>query len=236
MIKSVAVTEARSVVSSLAEALSQTTETNLLRHRRMSSRLIELTLEQNDPISVLRLGGSGIVYWDDFWVNQNTPVDPKIRSMELQNSIALQVLNIPYLRQYLTNVNLSGSKNLRYLNLSRCPNLVSLDLERCHSLSEVSLGMNPELNRLSVRNSRLPEEILEQLLSGFCPAKSPVEITERGMVYEAYLDLRGNAMPWNNRRIASKIRLLLCNNVAVAWSNNPPEAVIPLEMYRTLEF
>lgn len=236
MLKSVIVVEPGSVLSNLASAHSVATGVNLLGHRRVSSRLIELNLGHNVPIESLKLGGIGAVYWDDFWLNGGSPADPLIRSMDLRNSITLQSLNLPHLRPHLQDINLGGAKNLRYLNLAQCPGLISLDISRCHSLAEISLGMNLELNQLSVRDSRLSEEPLERILSGFSPAKSPVEITDRGITHGAYLDLRGNIVPWNNRRIASKIRLLLCNNVAVAWSNNPPESVIPVEMYRTLEF
>lgn len=236
MLKSVVVVEPGSIVSDLTSARSVATGANLLSYRWVSSRLMELRLERNDPVDCIKLVGTGIVYWDDFWLNGSLPVTPMVRSIDLQNSITLRSLNIPYSRPYLQTINLGGSKNLQYLNLSQCPGLISLDISRCHSVSEISLGKNLELNQLSVRNSQLAEEPLERILSGFSPAKSPVEITTRGIIHSAYLDLRGNIVPWNNRRIASKIRLLLCNNVAVAWSNNPPESVIPLEMYRTLEF
>ena len=49
--------------------------------------------------------------------------------------------------------------------------------------------------------------------------------------HNTLLDLRGNEIDWSNRRIASKIRLLLTNNWVVKWSNNPPTSVIPAQLY-----
>lgn len=214
---------------------SNSLKNSVLRAKRISSRIYELELskEHSSKIDRLKLTNSGIVLWDDFWVDKsNIPQDPHIQSLELQNSITLNSVNIPYLRPSLLSVNLSGCKNLRYLNLSQSPALEHLRIDRCYSLSEIHLGFNKSIKSISARWSGLSERTLEQLLSEYIPAKSELKKTYETLEYNSHIDLRGNAIPWENRRIASKIRMLLCNNVAVAWSNNPPERIVPAELYR----
>lgn len=203
--------------------------------KRISSRLYELTLSKDsaNSISKLKLTNSGIVLWEDFWVDgRNMPRDPRIEYLELQNSITLNSVNVPYYRPGLREVNLSGCKNLTYLNLSRAPSLERIWLDRCYSLNEVHLGFNKQIRSISLRWCSLPERALEQILSEYIPTRSELRLSGHSLEYDSFLDLRGNVIPWENRRIASKIRMLLCNNVAVAWSANPPERVIPAELYR----
>ena len=49
--------------------------------------------------------------------------------------------------------------------------------------------------------------------------------------FSTLLDLTGNEINWGNRKIASKIRLLVSNNWLVLWDNPPPTSVIPIQMY-----
>jgi hypothetical protein len=78
-------------------------------------------------------------------------------------------------------------------------------------------------------------ETLQQLLRDFTPTMT-ANANLRGVgafrkTHNTLLDLRGNQIDWNNRKIASKIRLLLTNNWVVKWDNNPPTEIIPIQMY-----
>jgi len=200
---------------------------------KSSSRILELRLKSGG-LDTLKLTNSGAIYWDDFWVDsQGKYVDPGIISLELQNSITLRAVNVPYERMSLERVNLAGCKTLRYVNLSKSPNLKELNLDRCLGLKEVYLGFNKSIHHLSLRHCALDERSLEQLLAEYIPTKSESKMAMGTNSLKSLIDLRGNVIPWENRRIASKIRLLLYNNIGVAWSNNPPERIIPLELYRT---
>lgn len=81
----------------------------------------------------------------------------------------------------------------------------------------------------------MSESAMEQLLRDFTPTVC-ASANVRGVgafrkQHNTVLDLRGNNIFWGNRRIASKIRLLLNNNWVVKWDNNPPPEVIPPQMY-----
>jgi hypothetical protein len=78
-------------------------------------------------------------------------------------------------------------------------------------------------------------EVMEQLLRDFTPTiTSNANLSGAGVFrlqHNTLLDLRGNEIDWSNRRIASKIRLLLTNNWVVKWSNNPPTSIVPAQLY-----
>lgn len=218
---------------------SSTIRSDILLIKRVSSKIISLKLNRYDSISELKLTNSGIRVWNDDWVDSvlKTQTDPLIEYMDLSGSYALRSVNIVQPRQVLKRIDLSGSEYLEHLCVLDAPNLMQIDLTGCRSLKRVRLGFNKSVKYLSVKGCGLDEQSIEELLGGFICTQSGVELDnyiENKIEYDSYLDLRGNIIPWNNRRVASKIRLLLCNAVAVLWSNNPPENVIPIEIYRGL--
>lgn len=188
----------------------------------ISSRVIELTLEQKS-IKNLKFSNSGIKYWDDFWTEYqtNTEVDPLVENLSLESSFYLSAVSIFSNREALKSINLSGCESLLYLSVPRAPRLEEIILDGCAGLNEVHFGFNKSIRHISLENCDLKEKTIENILSEYIPTKSDYSL----------LNLKGNTIPWGNRRIASKIRMLLFNNINVAWSNDPPEAVIPAEMY-----
>lgn len=190
--------------------------------RNISSRVLELSL--NEPGNqILKFSNTGVRYWDDFWIDDisNQDIDPLIEELILNKSYNLESVNIFSLRRNLKKINLSACNSLLSLNLSNAPALEELILNRCTSLNEVHLGFNKNISHLSLNRCFLKEKTLENILSEYIPTQN----------INSLVDLRGNNIPWGNRRIASKVRMLLCNNIQVSWSNNPPEKIIPAEMY-----
>lgn len=197
-------------------------ESSSLNVKNVSSRVIELTLEQT-PIKIFKFSNSGIKYWDDFWTEypSNSEVDPLIENLSLESSFYLNAVNIFSNRESLKSINLSKCESLLYLSIPRAPQLEEVILDGCIGLDEVHFGFNKSIRHISLKDCDLKEKTIENILSEYIPTKSDYSL----------LNLKGNIIPWGNRRIASKIRMLLFNNINVAWSNNPPEAVIPAEMY-----
>jgi hypothetical protein len=81
----------------------------------------------------------------------------------------------------------------------------------------------------------MTESAMEQLLRDFTPTIC-ASANVRGVgafrkQHNTVLDLRGNEVVWSNRRIASKIRMLLTNNWVVKWDNNPPADIVPPQLY-----
>ena len=77
--------------------------------------------------------------------------------------------------------------------------------------------------------------VMERLLRDFTPAVTS-SANDKGVgmfrkTFSSVCDLRGNQIDWGNRRVASKIRLMLCNNWVVRWDNNPPAEVVPPSLY-----
>lgn len=213
---------------------------DILNFNSVSSRVLKLsmTIPDDSTIDLLKFSNSGSVIWTDEWIDPelNVPVDPGIAEMNLTNSEYLESVNILGKRDSLKKLDLSGSRNLKHLSVSNGSSLKTLFLNNCDSLQAISLGYSRNLKYVSLSGCRLSEITLEQFLRTYYPVQNGVNLETYGrkrIQYDSYLDLRGNIIPWTNRRIASKIRLLLCNAVAVLWSNDPPENVIPIELYRS---
>jgi hypothetical protein len=135
----------------------------------------------------------------------------------------------------LTELNLEGNRDLVHLYIHEAPKLTRLDISGCVSLGYVSLGVNRDIRELIARDCRMTESAMEQLLRDFTPTVcASANVRGAGAFrkqYNTVLDLRGNEVVWSNRRIASKIRVLLTNNWVVKWDNNPPADIVPPQLY-----
>jgi hypothetical protein len=123
---------------------------------------------------------------------------------------------------------------MQALFISESPNLEVLNISNCPGLEVINLGLNGGVKALLARNCAFTPQTLGRLLRDFRPVKtasSNVKFNLFRKNYETILDLRGTAIPWNDRRVASKIRLLLCNNWMVLWDNPPPQTIVPPHMY-----
>lgn len=217
------------------------TRQNILRIEPVSSKVLRVNVEDAREIKFLKITNSSIRLWNDNWVDGNSQeiIDPQIQEMNLTNSDYLEIFSILLPRESLLKIDLSGCKNLKYFSAPHCSNLQTLFLNDCTSLENIILGYSKSIKYVSLRGCSLSETALEQFLQSYYPVQNGIVgggqfFGQKTINYDAYLDLRGNIIPWTNRRIASKIRLLLCNAVAVVWSNNPPESVVPIELYRSL--
>lgn len=205
-----------------------------------SPSLIKISYDL-DPLSnevtELKFTNNPLRSWVDLWCEResNLPIDPKIQSMDISSSPDLELVSIIENRNFLTNLDLSYNPNLSYVNLSGCQMLTSLNLSGCVNLHKVNLGFIKNIRVLVCRNCDLSEPALESILSSYYPVYNLLEPQPRDKKQvSSYLDLRGNFINWRNRRIASKIRMLVTNNILVLWDNNPPEEIIPLSYYRSL--
>ncbi len=201
------------------------------------SYLLEIGLASNYSglIKELKLTNSGIISWEDYWadVNKNIIVDPRIEKLNLQKNQLVHA-NFNLERKYLRHLNLEGNLNMRSVFLRETPNLEVLNISNCPALDGVNLGMNGSIKALLAKNCQLTSVAQERLLRDFRPVKTASMNTSFAMFrkdYETILDLRGTTIDWRNRRVASKIRLLLCNNWMVLWDNTPPISVVPPQMY-----
>lgn len=198
--------------------------------------LVERNTGVNTPIAEFKLTNQGLVTWDDYWIDSesDTIVDPKIQRLNLQrNNLVYVNINTPRLE--LMDLNLEGNTTLVHLYLHEVPKLEILNLSGCTGLNYISLGINRSIQNLIVKDCFMTESTMEQLLRDFTPTVCK-SANLRGVgafrkQHNTLLDLRGNNVVWDNRRIASKIRLLLNNNWVVKWDNNPPPEVIPPQMY-----
>jgi len=189
-------------------------------------------------IKELKLTNQNILTWDDLWIDNfdGSSIDPMIESINLQRNSLLYV-NFNLKRDKLRFLNLEGNANLKTFIGTELNALEVLDLSNCINLESVNLGLSKNIRMLSLKNCRLTEAGLEQVLSSFIPTKTasanirPGSLPPFRKLYETLLDLRGNDINWGNRRIASKIRLLVTNNWLVLWDNPPPTSVIPIQMY-----
>jgi hypothetical protein len=208
--------------------------------RRQLRDSYEIRVEQNGkthgPINVFKLTNQSVLTWDDHWIDarDNTIIDPLIRHMNLQrNELVYVNMNTP--RLGLKTLSLEGNKNLSHLYIHEAPELTELDLSGCVSLRHVALGINRSITKLSLNGCGLSGPVLEQVLRDFRPViTASANVAGVGMFRKTsttLLDLRGNDVDWSNRNIASKIRLLLCNNWAVKWDQAPPANIVPIRLY-----
>jgi hypothetical protein len=109
-----------------------------------------------------------------------------------------------------------------------------LNISNCPLLNVVNLGKNKSIKAFLLKNCRLSGIVQERILRDFTPIKTNSMNTGVNFFrreYSTVLDMRGNEIDWGNRRVSSKIRLLLCNNWMVLWDNPPPTSIIPVQMY-----
>lgn len=192
----------------------------------------------SNPIKELKLTNQGILTWDDLWLDDDSTysVDPKIESINLQRN-SLLYANFNLRRKFLKSINLEGNFNLRSFTATNLEALEVLNLNECVNLEVINLGVSKNIRVLSLKNCRFTELALERTLSSFAPRITasanilPGSLPPFRKRYETLLDLRGNDINWGNRRIASKIRLLITNNWLVLWDNPPPTSIIPIQMY-----
>lgn len=186
-------------------------------------------------ISELKLTNQGLLTWEDHWIDaqSGTLIDPKIERINLQkNNLIHANFNIP--RSELERVNLEGNLNMRAVFIVNAPKLETLNVSNCPALEVINLGENRSIKALLARNCSLTPFAQESLLRDFTPVHTSTSNAKFEMfrkTYETLLDLRGSEIDWSNRRIASKIRLLLCNNWLVLWDNPPPVSIVPPHMY-----
>lgn len=182
----------------------------------------------------LKFNNTGIKAWLDIWFKDKNRIDFNIKEINLSNSEYLQYIRFDQTKG-IEKLIANNCLNLSYLNLSNCENLERLELNSCTNLNSISFGKNTKLKILSLKNCDLSENSLENILSNFYPCESPAEYISLGKIkYESLLDLRGNFINWENRKISSKIRMLLANNFMVLWDNIPPEEIIPIQYYRSI--
>ena len=206
--------------------------------RRQLTDSVEVVVENGQSvITEFKLTNQSITTWDDYWISKETGliVDPEIVNLNLQRN-SLVYVNMSTPRLYLETLNLEGNDKLTHLYVHETPNLSSLNLTGCRSLQYVSLGFNGKIQTLIAKDCNMSSATMEQLLRDFRPViTSNANLKGVGLFrkqYNTLLDLRGNVVDWNNKRIASKIRLLLANNWVVKWDNNPPPEVVPIRLYR----
>ena len=206
--------------------------------RKSNSAAIALTIVNSYSVKELKLTNQNILTWDDLWIDEDTSysVDPLIEEINLQRNSLLYV-NFNLYREKLRVINLEGNSDLKSFIGTDLPSLEHLDFTNCFSLETIVLGLSKNIKTLSLKNCRLTEISLERVLSSFAPTKTasanifPGSLPPFRKNYETLLDLRGNDINWGNRKIASKIRLLVTNNWLVLWDNPPPTSVIPIQMY-----
>jgi len=189
-------------------------------------------------IKELKLTNQGIVTWDDLWIDEDTDysIDPRIEHINLQRN-SLVYVNINEKRSHLKGLNLEGNSTLRSVTITEAPQLEVLNLENCINLDVLHLGLSKNIKVLSLKNCRLTEAGLQSILCDFTPTRTesgnilPGALPPFRKKFSTLLDLRGNDINWGNRKIASKIRLLVTNNWLVLWDNPPPTSIIPIQMY-----
>jgi hypothetical protein len=208
--------------------------------RKQLTDSLEIVIERNgpglNPIPEFKLTNQSLTTWDDHWIDveRNVIVDPKILRLNLQRN-RLVYVNINTPRLNLVDLNLEGNRDLVHLYIHEAPRLEKIDISRCVSLKYVSLGINRRIQNLIARDCNMGESVMEQLLRDFTPTIC-ASANVRGVgsfrkQHNTVLDLRGNEVVWSNRRISSKIRLLLTNNWVVRWDNNPPPEIVPPQLY-----
>ena len=203
-----------------------------------NSAILTITHDANYVIEELKLSNQDIKTWDDLWIESQSgdSIDPRIEKINLQRN-SLVYVNINLRREHLREVNLEGNTDLKAFIATDAPILEDVDLTDCSGLEVVELGFSKNIKRLSLKNCRLTDIGLEKILSSLIPTVCSTSNIIPGILppfrknISTLLDLRGNEITWSNRRVASKIRMLLTNNWAVLWDNPPPTSVIPIQMY-----
>lgn len=197
--------------------------------------LVDKNYQQN--LRELRLTNSAILTWEDYWIDDsNNLAEPKLEIINLQKN-ALIHANFNLTRMYLQRLNLEDNPPLQAVFVYKAPNLQVLNISNCANLELINLGFNGGIKALLAKNCNLREGAQESLLSNLRPVKtSSSNVSGLGIFgfkkeAECVLDLRGSEIVWNNRKIASKIRLLLTNNWLVRWDNAPPTSIVPPHFY-----
>ena len=190
-------------------------------------------------IEELKLTNQGILTWEDYWIDETSSLtDPAIKSLNLQKN-SLVHFNANLHREHLERVNVESNSSMVGFVICDSPNLRHINLSNCYNLSNINLGNNSKIKSLIARNCNLSGQTQERLLRDFRPTVSSGSSEEFSMFrknYDTLLDLRGSIIDWSNRRVASKIRLLVCNNWLVLWDNPPPTSIIPPQMYSFFSF
>ena len=121
----------------------------------------------------LKITNQGIVTWDDLWIDSdsNYSVDPKIECINLQRN-SLVYVNINEIRRYLRDLNLEGNETLKSVTITDAPALENLNLTNCSRLEIVNLGLSKNIKVLSLKNCRLTEANLQNILCSFTPTKT----------------------------------------------------------------
>jgi hypothetical protein len=189
--------------------------------------------DHNFEISELKLTNNPLRLWIDFWQQSGLSFDPKIEKMNLSNNSRLELVSILESRPHLLSVDLSHNSSLSYVNLMGASNLSEIIMDGCPKLTKLTLGKLSKIQKLSFKNCNLREETLQDILGAYAPTITTV-LQNKKSLQTSYVDLRGNDINWANRRIASKIRMLLTNNILVLWDNNPPNEIIPISYYKSL--
>lgn len=202
-----------------------------------NSFLLEVNIDQryNGSFKELKLTNQDIFTWEDHWIDavSNNLIDPKIERVNLQKNKLVHA-NFNLTRNHLKYINLESNRNMRGVFILDAPNLEVLNISNCQALDVVNLGNNRNIKALIAKNCNLSSPVQERLLRDFRPTHTTSSNSKFSMFrksYETILDLRGNQIDWGNRRITSKIRMLLCNNWLVLWDNPPPVSIIPPQMY-----
>jgi hypothetical protein len=201
------------------------------------SYVLEIARDDRVPaiIPEVKLSNQEVLTWEDYWISgdSNTLVDPYVQRLNLQKNKLVHA-NFNVHRAELTHLNLEGNANMRAVMIASAPKLEMLNVSNCAALNVINLGENRSLKALLARNCNLTSVAQERLLRDFRPAITSSSNSGFNMFrkdYETLLDLRGTEVDWSNRRVASKIRMLLCNNWLVLWDNPPPVSVVPPHMY-----
>lgn len=201
---------------------------------------IEISIEKKDKnlslIDELKITNQSLLTWDDYWITSegNVIIDPRIKNLNLQRNHLVYVnMNTPRLE--LISLNLEGNQNLQHLYLHEVPKLKRLDITGCTGLKYISMGINGAIQEIIAKDCNMSPSAMEQLLRDFTPiVTANANLRGAGAFrkqHSTVVDFRGNTIDWSNRKIASKIRLLLLNNWVVKWDNNPPYNIIPPQMY-----
>lgn len=185
-------------------------------------------------IKELKLTNQNILTWEDYWIDEDGYlIDPLIESLNLQKN-SLTHFNSNLRRSELKRVNVESNPSLVGFVLTDSPKVEYINLSNCPRLENITLGDNSQIKALLARNCNLSSQAQENLLRDFRPTVSSAQSDDFSMFrksFDTLLDLRGSIVDWNNRRVASKIRLLLCNNWMVLWDNPPPTSIVPPQMY-----
>lgn len=201
------------------------------------SYVLEISRDQRVPIIIpeMKLSNQEILTWEDHWVSaeNNALVDPYIQKINLQRNRLVHA-NFNVHRAELSHLSLEANTNMRAVMITSAPKLEVLNVSNCPGLNVINLGDNRSLKALLARNCNLSSLAQERLLRDFRPVTTSSSNRDFAMfrkTYETLVDLRGTDIDWSNRKVASKIRVLLCNNWLVLWDNPPPVTVVPPHMY-----